>query len=330
MSKDIRFWRNVILIGLAHVALFIGLIRWSRESDKEISPSIVWMNGSAGDGAANKPAKATASKRPDVSTPTPKPEVAKKEKTEEERPVLTSAKSEIELPTPTPTPKPTATATPTPRPKPTPTATPKPTPKPTPKATPKPKPTPKPTPKKAIAVKTTPTPPPKAKPTPEKSDEQDDQPDAEAIKKEIAKAALARAQAEEGDSTDKPPKAVAVNPGTGKGTSAGSGGHAGGASGESQFGWYGSMLHDRFYSEWVQPTTAVPFGAKLAVLVKLRIEKDGRVSSFEIVKPSNNVIVDESVAAIAKRVTQVDPLPAGLGNGDHYTVRINFELNSEQ
>jgi hypothetical protein len=41
-------------------------------------------------------------------------------------------------------------------------------------------------------------------------------------------------------------------------------------------------------------------------------------------------VVDESVATIAKRVTQVDPLPAGLGNGDHYDVKINFELNSEQ
>lgn len=322
MTKDARFWRNVILIGLAHVALFVGLIRWSRESDKSNNQSIVWMNGGAGDGAAHKPAKAAASKPAEISTPTPEPAVAKKAEREEERPVLTSAKSEIELPTPTP--KPTATPTP----KPTATATPKPTPKPTPKATPKPKPkpTPKPTPKKTVVAKITPTPTPKAKPTPEKSDEAD----AEEVKKEIAKAALAKTKAEDGDSTEKPPKAVAANPGTGKGTSTGAGGHAGGASGESQFGWYGSMLHDRFYSEWVQPTTAVPFGAKLAVLVKLRIEKDGRVSSFEIVKPSNNVIVDESVAAIAKRVTQVDPLPAGLGNGDHYTVRINFELNSEQ
>ena len=37
-----------------------------------------------------------------------------------------------------------------------------------------------------------------------------------------------------------------------------------------------------------------------------------------------------AVAAVAKRVTQVDPLPAGLVKGDHYDVRINFELNSEQ
>jgi TonB family protein len=65
-------------------------------------------------------------------------------------------------------------------------------------------------------------------------------------------------------------------------------------------------------------------------MVKIRIEKDGRVSDFEIIKTSGNVVVDESVAATAKRVTQVDPLPDGIGSGGHYDVRINFELNSEE
>jgi TonB family protein len=90
------------------------------------------------------------------------------------------------------------------------------------------------------------------------------------------------------------------------------------------------MLHDRFYSEWIQPTTATPFGEKISVLVKIRIEQDGRVSQFEVARPSGNVVVDESVTAVAQRVTQVDPLPDGLGTGGHYDVRINFELNSEQ
>ena len=90
------------------------------------------------------------------------------------------------------------------------------------------------------------------------------------------------------------------------------------------------MLHDRFYSEWVQPITAVETGVKFSVRVNLRIEKDGTVSKFDIVNPSGNVVVDESVQAIAKRVTQVDALPAGLGEDGHYDVNINFELNSEQ
>ena len=315
MSKDARFWRNVTLIGLAHVALFIGFVRWSHESNASNAQSVVWMNGGAGDGATS-PAKAAARpKTARISTPRPEPESLKKE---EEQPVLTSAKSEIQLSTPKPTP--------------TATSTPKPTPKPTPKATPKltPKPTPKPTPKKTVLAKTSPKPSPKAKPTPAESDDNEEQVDPDAEKKKLAKAALAKTGTGETDSSEKPPKAIAANSGNGKGTSAGSNGHAGGAGGESQFGWYGSMLHDRFHSEWVQPTTAVSSDVKLAVLVKLRIEKDGRVSNFEIIKPSNNVIVDESVAAVAKRVTQVDPLPAGLVKGEHYDVRINFELNSEQ
>ena len=69
------------------------------------------------------------------------------------------------------------------------------------------------------------------------------------------------------------------------------------------------MLHDRFYSAWIQPTTTVASGTKISTLVKVRIEKDGRVSKFEIIKPSENVVVNESVAAIAKRVTEVDSPP---------------------
>src|SRR5438874_1563487 len=125
-------------------------------------------------------------------------------------------------------------------------------------------------------------------------------------------------------------KFPATQTGSGKGTAPGDGsGRTGGASPESQFGWYGSMLHDRFYSEWVQPTTLATAGSKNSVLVKLRIEKDGQVSSFEIVRPSGSSDLDESVKALANRVSRVEPLPDGLGKGDHYDVKINFELNSE-
>lgn len=170
---------------------------------------------------------------------------------------------------------------------------------------------------------------PKPKATPEEKEKQKEkEKEVEFEKaKRLAREVLAKSET---DADEKPLKAIAANPsGHGQGTSAGAGGHAGGAGAESQFGWYGSMLHDRFYSEWVQPTSMTD-GEKISVLVKIRIEKDGRVSNFQVVKPSENEAVDESVAAVAKRVTQVDPLPAGLGNGEHYDVRINFELNSDQ
>lgn len=66
----------------------------------------------------------------------------------------------------------------------------------------------------------------------------------------------------------------------------------------------------------------------MSTLVRLRIERDGRVSDFAIVRSSGNVVVDDSVAAVAKRVPRVDPPPRGLGGGV-YEVNINFELSLE-
>jgi len=74
----------------------------------------------------------------------------------------------------------------------------------------------------------------------------------------------------------------------------------------------------------------VPSGAKISTLVNVRIEKDGRVSKFEIAKASKNATVNESVAAVAKQISQVDPPPPRLIKGDHYDVKINFELNTEE
>ena len=118
--------------------------------------------------------------------------------------------------------------------------------------------------------------------------------------------------------------------GSGQSGSTGKAGSASGGNSASEFGWYGNMLHDRFYSAWIQPTTKVPSGAKISTLVNVRIEKDGRVAKFEIVKPSENATVNESVAAVAKQISHVDPPPTGLIKGDHYDVKINFELNTEE
>ena len=303
MSKDSRFWRNVTLIALAHVAVIAGLIRWSVEArSSSNAQSIVWLGDVGGASAAAEPTTGE-SPRPAKLSPPPKPKLLSPDEAEKKDPLVAAAKSEIELPTP----KPTATSTPTPKP------TTSPTPKP--KATPRP--SPKPTPKKTVMAKASPKPSPKAKPSPTKFAKKVEEADANAEKKKIAE----NAPAKEGPSSQT---------GAGKTGSAGKHGHAGGGNSTSEFGWYGNMLHDRFYSAWIQPTTNVVSGTKISTLVKVRIEKDGRVSSFEIIKPSENVVVNESVEAIAKRVTQVDPPPAGLGNGEHYDVKINFELNTDQ
>jgi len=289
MPRDGRFWRNIVLIALAHIALVAGLIRWNLAARASNPDSIVWL------GAAGEP-ETEASPPAERVTPLVSPKPQNDDKTEEEKPMVTTAKSEVELPSPTP--KPTATATP--RPKPTATAVPKP------KATPKP--IPKPTPKKILLAKASSKPSPKEKSNSTKSDEK-------SVKNEKSPTAKT---------------ASASQNGSGKTGSTGKGGSAGGGSSALEFGWYGNMLHDRFYSAWIQPTTSVPSGSKISTLVKVRIEKDGRVSKFEIIKASANVVVNESVATIAKRVTEVDAPPTGLIKGDHYDVKINFELNTEQ
>jgi len=286
-----RFWVNVVLIALAHLALVAGLFRWSVAAKASSNPeSIVWLGG-AGDLSADESEKqeSPSPKQPTTDTESSEPE---QDEAAVEKPVVTTAKSEIELPSPTP--KPTATATPA-----------KPSATPALRAKTTPKPIAKPTPRKTVVAKASPKPATKLKPSPAK----------------------ANAKSEKKDKIVLAKKDSASQSGSGQSGSTGKAGSAGGSN-ESEFGWYGNMLHDRFYSAWIQPTTNVPSGAKISTLVNVRIEKDGRVSKFEIAKPSENATVNESVAAVARQINQVDPPPTGLIKGDHYQVKINFELNT--
>jgi TonB family protein len=290
-----RFWGNVVLIVLAHVALIAGLIRWSVAARASSNPeNIVWLGGVEDPSAGESEIQESSSpKQPATDTESSELE---QDEAADEKPVVTTAKSEIELPTATP--KPTATVTPLSKPSPTPAL----------RAKTTPKPIAKPTPRKALVAKASPKPAAKPKPSPA---------DASARSEKKEKIALAKEDS-------------ASQSASGQSGSTGKAGSASGGSSGSEFGWYGNMLHDRFYSAWIQPTTNVPSGTKISTLVNVRIEKDGRVSKFEIAKPSENATVNESVAAVAKQISQVDPPPTGLIKGDHYDVKINFELNTEE
>jgi TonB family protein len=279
MPRNSSFWRNVAIIGVAHVVVLTGLLRWNATAKKPLSTDIVWMEGGAVAGAPS----AASFAQDAAETPTPAPT---------EEPTVPPMEDPLTMRTPppddaeldTPTPKPTATAQPT--------------------STPKtsPKPTAKPTPKKAVIAKAAPKP--------------------NAAPKKFAdakKVSVKPVQRKTSDSTQT----------TASDSSGGSGGRSDGPGGASQFGWYGKMLHNRFFSEWIQPKGLTKSGAKISAQVRVRIEKDGRVSDFNIVRSSGNVVIDESLNAVAKRVTQVDPLPAGLADAGHYDVNINFELNAD-
>jgi TonB family protein len=190
--------------------------------------------------------------------------------------------------------------------------------------------TPKPTPKKTLLAKASPRPEVRKAATPpekKEAEESEEERAASELGKAITKAAAAREKSDKSASeSSKTEKGTTMNKGKGEGGSGG--GQGSGAGNPSAYSWYTKMLHDRFYSEWAQPTSVVPSGSKISALVRIRIEKDGRVSDFSLVRPSGNIVVDESVSAVAKRVTKVAPLPHGLG-GEHYDVKINFEINLE-
>ena len=286
MPRDARFWRNVTIIAVAHIAIVVTLVRWNRETRKPSLQSIVWMNG--GDTEVASPGTPAKAERAIGTTPPPAADTPRSKSEERgEPPVPTSSRSAIQLPTATPSPAPAATPPPKPSMTPGANASSKPTARPTPKATRE----------KPVVAKATPKPSPKKKATPAEHEKKNDE-----NSKEAARIAPARANGADGE------KSGSTGPSN--------------AARASEFSWYGKMLHDRFYSEWIQPRTSVAIGAKMSALVRIRIEKDGRVSNFTIVRPSGNVVVDESVAAIAKRVTQVDPLPKGLGSGVYYEVNI--------
>jgi len=87
------------------------------------------------------------------------------------------------------------------------------------------------------------------------------------------------------------------------------------------------MLHDRFYARWDQPLSVVQSGQSYSALVKIKIERGGRISSVSLARSSGNSTVDDSVLLAARRVTQVEPLPAGLGGPSGYEVNIEFKLS---
>src|SRR5436190_16396503 len=207
-----RFWGNVVLIALAHVALIAGLIRWSVAARPSSNPeSIVWLGG-AGDLPADEWEKheSPSPKQPPTST-----ESSGSEQNEpaDEKPVVTTAKSEIEIPTATP--KPTATATPA-----------------RPSATPalRAKITPKPTPKKTLVAKASPKPAARPKPSPAKANAKSEKKDKITLAK---KDSAPQSGSVQSGSTDKTASA--------SGLPAVASAKAGGSS-TSEFGWYGNML----------------------------------------------------------------------------------------
>ena len=110
---------------------------------------------------------------------------------------------------------------------------------------------------------------------------------------------------------------------TGEGRGKGTAGAGSGAGKPSDFGWYFSLLRDKYYAVWAPPT--VPDAASLVVTLKIKVKRDGSVLGYELIKSSGNSLMDGSVLEAARQVTQIDPLPDGLGKEQIVEIPVNFK-----
>lgn len=318
MPPDHSFRRNFFVIAALHIVAVVVLFFGSMWLRKPHPDSVLWLEdgsiggGETGAGAAAPEARPT--RAANESKPQPPPPPAPRHELVALPPPV-QAPSELVTPQATPpphTPKLSIPKPETPRPPETPKPhTPKPTPKPTPHHAPKPKPaTPKATPgEEAEGAEATPKP--KASPVAKPKH-------TPGVVKNLAA----------GSSATKPEGAPGGN-GAGSGNGKGPA-KTGNGVGSSQFGWYLSMIHDRFHSRWDQPTNISRNGQDIVTTIKIRIGADGTIQSREIVHSSGDTTMDQSVMTAAEQVRQIDPLPSGLGNGQFFEVNVAFKLEQDQ
>ncbi|MEO7319038.1 MAG: TonB family protein [Chthoniobacteraceae bacterium] len=290
-----HFRKNLVRVAAGHAVILLVLLAAGMLRLKPQQEVVLWLNeGAMGGGeSAAVVEPETAPEIPEVEPP--KPEMKEPVVDPTPPPEKKAPESEIVEPRAAPaTPKPATPKPSTPKPT-TPKAMPKATPKAkaTPAASPKPKADDSPKPKSETAKKTSATPGPKIK---------------------DAKMAGATAAT------------TGTKPGTtsgGAGDGSGKGKTGTGKDAISRFGWYTDMLHDRYYSRWEQP---VGIGQDVIATVKLRIMKDGTIAKHDMVKSSGNPQMDESVMSAVEKVNQIDPLPAGLGNGEYFDLNVAFKV----
>ncbi len=362
-SSEPRFRRAFFVVAAIHLLLIGGLLWYFTRPIQKPSGQLTWMETgsfSTAQEATTEPAIQNTPKKqtqeqampPEIPEPiaTPPLQKAKPAKQRTPPPLIPS---EISLATPTPTPQATPSISPSPKPKPTPKATPQSTPIPKPKATPSPKPTPEPekTPKPKPSPKPShksvkkdledqPNPKPKSipKPSPQSSSKAEQEKDAN--KKAPHKSPSgAQFTSEEKKSLNTHAKSSSGK-GEGKGNAdakaaflaskeggTGTGGAGGNGADSVTIDGYHTLIHDRFYSQWEQPTS-IPTEHRhdFSTTLKITIQRDGTISNFSLVHPSGNPVMDQSVLEAAGKVMKIAPIPEGMGTATGYTININFEL----
>lgn len=89
-------------------------------------------------------------------------------------------------------------------------------------------------------------------------------------------------------------------------------------------GWYFAMVRQTLYDAWLQPS-GLSAASGLTVHVLIRVERDGTISRRQLVKPSGNAAMDDSVMRAVESVRKLRPLPDQY-RGPYRDITVEFEL----
>jgi TonB family protein len=117
-------------------------------------------------------------------------------------------------------------------------------------------------------------------------------------------------------------KSVGSRAGSSSGARGGGPGGSGGS--DSPVAWYYAMVRQIMYEAWVQPSGLANAGNP-TVTVTIRVQRDGTISTWDITRPSGNVLMDESVKRAVQSVRRLRPLPPQFIGGTR-DITIQFEL----
>lgn len=104
----------------------------------------------------------------------------------------------------------------------------------------------------------------------------------------------------------------------------GSGLGSGGGGATHPYAYYFGLVRAAMYEAWQQPSSLI--GKKgLVTVVQIRVQRDGQITRKQIVNPSGNAQMDESVSHALAEIERLPALPPGFG-GFYQDITIDFEL----
>jgi colicin import membrane protein len=79
------------------------------------------------------------------------------------------------------------------------------------------------------------------------------------------------------------------------------------------------------YEAWIQPSDLA--GSQISSSVRIRVKKDGTILARDMIRPSGNAVMDQSVMKAVNKFNRLKPLPASF-NGSSKDITIDFQLEA--